>query len=151
MSSFVAGGPDGDRVVDIEFHSFEPAPDLPLGPTQTVLRYDVDHKGMGESEAATLLTRVTARGRTVGLDLDLDSALLTHTSRAHQLIHHAKAHGRQLEAVHDDETLARSLGISSVPFFVVDVTYAVAGVQGTATVTAALERACSETPAAPLA
>jgi len=95
---FSAGGPGEGRHLDIEFHSFELASDIAIGHTQSVLDYNVNEKGMDEGDATALLARITTRARAIGLDLHFESALLTNTSLAHQLIHYAAAHGKQLEA-----------------------------------------------------
>jgi len=179
------------REVDIEFHSFELDPDLVPGRTQTFLDYNVEVKGLARDRATALLAHVTALGRGVGLDIDFDAAKLTSTRLAHQLIHHAKTHGKQPEAeealfaaylaqgrnvsdldelgeiaeeigldraeairalesaehlagVLDDERTARSFGISSVPFFVIDGRYGMAGAQDSGTIEDALQRAWAE-------
>ena len=45
-----------------------------------------------------VLDRVTDIAKDVGLDYDYDALQHTNTIKAHQLIHFAKAHGKQLEA-----------------------------------------------------
>jgi predicted DsbA family dithiol-disulfide isomerase len=44
-----------------------------------------------------MLTRVTGIAESVGLHYDYDALQHTNTVLGHQLIHYAKAHGRQLE------------------------------------------------------
>jgi predicted DsbA family dithiol-disulfide isomerase len=51
-------------------------------------------------------------------------------------------------AVEADEEVARSFGISGVPFFVIDRRYGVSGAQPAETIAAVLERVWAETAAA---
>ena len=51
---------------------------------------------------------------------------------------------RYLAAVHADETQARVLGITGVPFFVIDRKYGISGAQETAVFTQALDQAWAE-------
>jgi predicted DsbA family dithiol-disulfide isomerase len=44
-----------------------------------------------------MLERVTGIAESVGLHYDYDSVHQTNTIKAHELLHYAKAHGRQLE------------------------------------------------------
>ncbi len=57
------------------------------------------------------------------------------------------ASGRYADEVHADESLARQLGITGVPFFVIDRRYGVSGAQGTEVLVGALERSREETAA----
>lgn len=97
-ASFRAKGRGESRAVDVVFHSFQLAPHLPVGPTQSVMEYNMNHLGMSESDSATALARVVRRARAVGLELDFTTTRFANTVLAHQLIHYAKAHGRQREA-----------------------------------------------------
>jgi predicted DsbA family dithiol-disulfide isomerase len=56
---------------------------------------------------------------------------------------------RYAEAVRADERYARALGATAVPFFVIDETYGIAGAQPPQVFLNVLERAWSETHAAP--
>jgi predicted DsbA family dithiol-disulfide isomerase len=191
VRSFTDASHTEHRRIEVEFHSFELAPELPPGQTQSVLNFNVANRGMSPDQAATLLQEVTERGRGLGLDLNFNTALLTNTSRAHQLIHYSKAHGKQLEAaeavfaayfthghnlsdleqlgqiaesigldredavralqaeehleaVRSDQAAAGSYGIRSVPFFVIDGKYGLAGLQDASVLTEALDMAWSE-------
>jgi predicted DsbA family dithiol-disulfide isomerase len=44
-----------------------------------------------------MLERVSGIARSVGLDYDFDALQHTNTVKAHQLLHYAKAHGKQIE------------------------------------------------------
>ena len=54
------------------------------------------------------------------------------------------ASGRYADEVRADESLARQLGITGVPFFVIDRRYGVSGAQGTEVLMSALEQAREE-------
>jgi len=70
----------------------------------------------------------------VGLDRDEALAVL--------------ASGEYGEAVEADEEVARSFGVSGVPFFVIDRRYGISGAQPAETIAAVLERVWAETEAA---
>jgi predicted DsbA family dithiol-disulfide isomerase len=85
-------------------------------------------EGRAIGEHATLLQAASD----VGLDLDLAQATLATDQYARE--------------VRTDEDTARRLGISGVPFFVLDQRYAVEGAQPAEVMLAALTRAFSELP-----
>lgn len=190
-ASFTADREQGERTVDIEVHSFELAPDLPEGRTQSMMDYQMNHQGVSAGDAVDALERMTRLGRRVGITYDFDGMQVTNSARAHQLMHYAKARGRQLDAeealfaayfthgrnlgdisvlgdiadelgldradairaltaneqlsaFRADTELARTLGITAVPFLIVDGKYAVAGVRSAKVIEDALERAWSE-------
>lgn len=58
----------------------------------------VAHKGLPESRVTEMLGRVTEIARLVGLEYDFSVLQHTNTAKAHQLLHLAKEHGKQLEA-----------------------------------------------------
>ena len=84
--------------VKVEYHSFELAPDTPVDFDGTEVDFLVRHKRMSEADVRHMLATVTRIARSVGLEYDFDAVKHTNTLKAHQLLHHAKAHGRQLEA-----------------------------------------------------
>jgi predicted DsbA family dithiol-disulfide isomerase len=55
-------------------------------------------KAIGRDAAEQMLARVTAIAAEVGLEYRFDAVRHTRTVKAHQLIHYAKARGRQAEA-----------------------------------------------------
>lgn len=83
--------------VDIEYHSFELAPDTPVDFDGSEIDFLVSHKGMPESQVRDMLDQVTAIARSEGLDYDFDSLRHTNTVKAHELLHHAKTVGVQNE------------------------------------------------------
>jgi predicted DsbA family dithiol-disulfide isomerase len=55
------------------------------------------HKGLAPAQVEQMLERVTGIASSVGLDYDYDNLKHTNTVKAHELLHFAKAHGKQLE------------------------------------------------------
>jgi predicted DsbA family dithiol-disulfide isomerase len=62
------------------------------------LDYLMGVKSIGRDAAEQMLARVTTIAADVGLEYRFDAVRHTRTVKAHQLIHYAKAHGRQAEA-----------------------------------------------------
>ena len=96
IAAYVAGGP-GRPLVEVEYHSFQLSPDTPVGFEGSVVDYLVGAKRLSEAQVHSMLERVTAIARDEGLHYDFASVRHTNTAKAHQLLHYAKAHGRQLE------------------------------------------------------
>src|SRR4051794_2425807 len=83
--------------VELEYHSFELAPDTPVDFDGSEVEFLVQHKGFPAEQIKPMLERVTGIAAEVGLDYDYDALQHTNTVKAHQLIHYAKAHGKQIE------------------------------------------------------
>lgn len=83
--------------VEVEYHSFELSPDTPVDYEGTPAEYLAQRKGMSIPQVEQMFERVTAIAAAVGLDYDFSRMHQTNTVRAHQLIHYAKARGRQQE------------------------------------------------------
>ena len=92
---FIGGG-DG-RGVEVEFHSFELSPDTPVDFEGNEIDYLARHKGISAEQADQMLRQVTGIAEQVGLEYHFESLQHTNTVKAHELIHFAKAHGRQAE------------------------------------------------------
>lgn len=86
-----------DGEVEVEYHSFELSPDTPVDYEGTPAQYLADRKGMSLPQVEQILARVTSIAAAVGLDYDFDHMHQTNTVKAHELLHYAKAHGRQAE------------------------------------------------------
>ena len=86
---------DGD--VEIEYHSFELAPDTPVDFDGTPVDYLVGRKGVSPEQAQQMIDRVRGIAASVGLDYHYDAMHQTNTVIAHELLHFAKSKGRQLE------------------------------------------------------
>jgi predicted DsbA family dithiol-disulfide isomerase len=83
--------------VEVEYHSFELAPDTPVDFDGTPADYLAQRKGLTHDQVGQMLERVTGIAASVGLDYDYDSVHQTNTVKAHELLHYAKSRGRQLE------------------------------------------------------
>jgi predicted DsbA family dithiol-disulfide isomerase len=94
---FEAGAAAFDGEVEVTYHSFELAPDTPVDFDGTELDFLTQHKGMSAAQVKPMLDRVAGIAKEVGLDYDFDALQHTNTIRAHQLLHFAKAHGKQIE------------------------------------------------------
>lgn len=86
---------DGD--VEVEYHSFELAPDTPVDYDGTPEQYLAERKGLPLDQVRTMIDRVVGIAASVGLDYDYEHMHQTNTVKAHELLHYAKARGRQLE------------------------------------------------------
>ncbi|GAA4913592.1 putative DsbA family dithiol-disulfide isomerase [Stackebrandtia albiflava] len=87
----------GDAAVEVEYHSFELAPDTPVDFDGSEVDFLAEHKGMPAAAVKGMLQQVTDIAASVGLHYDFDALRHTKTYRAHQVLHLAKAHGRQAE------------------------------------------------------
>ena len=93
---FEAGAEQFGGDVEVEYHSFELSPDTPVDFDGSEQDYLVT-RGFPADRIDGMLERVTGIAESVGLHYDYDALQHTNTVLAHQLIHYAKAHGRQLE------------------------------------------------------
>ncbi|NYE20536.1 DsbA family oxidoreductase [Microbacterium immunditiarum] len=84
-------------VVEVTYHSFELSPDTPVDFEGDELDYLSTHKGISREQAQSMIDRVTGVAAQSGLDYRYDLLKHTNTVKAHELLHFAKAHGRQLE------------------------------------------------------
>jgi predicted DsbA family dithiol-disulfide isomerase len=182
---------EGDPTFEVEYHSFELAPETPIDFDGSEVDFLADHKGIAPLRVKEMLGGVKSVARDVGLDYDFDSLQHTNTVKAHQLLHFAKKRGKQLEMkerllrayfiegrhlgrdevladlaadigldheaalealrashhladVRGDQQRARELGITSVPFFVIDGRFGISGAQRTEVFVDALTRATHE-------
>ena len=85
----------GDRVIEVEYHAFELAPDTPVDFEGDEVDFLVHHKGMSESKVRRLLEQMTATAAAEGLAYDYDALRHTKTLRAHELLQLAKERGLQ--------------------------------------------------------
>ncbi|GII99941.1 putative DsbA family dithiol-disulfide isomerase [Sediminihabitans luteus] len=88
---------DFDGPVEIEYHSFELSPDTPVDFEGTAADFLARHKGMPLAQVETMLGQMTELAAAEGLDYDFEHVHQTKTLKAHELLHHAKEHGRQGE------------------------------------------------------
>ncbi len=94
---FEAGVAEFGGDVEVEYHSFELAPDTPVDFDGTPVDYLSQRKGLPAAQVEQMIARVTAIAESVGLHYDYDSMHQTNTIKAHELLHYAKARGRQLD------------------------------------------------------
>ncbi len=94
---FESGVKEFDGDVEVEYHSFELAPDTQVDFDGTPIDYLSQRKGMPVDQVEQMLARVTGIAATVGLDYDYDHVHQTNTLKAHELLHFAKSRGRQLD------------------------------------------------------
>lgn len=84
-----------DGEVEVEYHSFELAPDTPLDFVGTTVDYLTERKGLSREQVEAMLARVTGIAADEGLEYRFDDVHQVNTVTAHELIHHAKAAGLQ--------------------------------------------------------
>jgi predicted DsbA family dithiol-disulfide isomerase len=86
-----------DGEVDVEYHSFELAPDTPVDFEGSPKDYLAERKGISAADADAMLDRVTGIAASVRLAYDYDHVHQTNTIKAHELLHYAKSKGRQVD------------------------------------------------------
>ncbi len=94
---FEAGVAASGVPVEVEYHSFELSPDTPVDFEGSAVEFLSGHKGIPLEKARAMTDQVTAIAAEVGLGYRYDDIRHTKTLLAHELLHHAKAQGRQLE------------------------------------------------------
>lgn len=94
---FEAGAAAAGVPVEVEYHSFELAPQTPVEVEGRHVDHLSGHLGVPLDQAEQMLARVTGIAESVGLHYDYDALQTTNTVLGHQLIHYAKAQGRQAE------------------------------------------------------
>jgi predicted DsbA family dithiol-disulfide isomerase len=85
--------------VEVEYHSFELAPDTPVDFDGSEIDFLVEYKGLPAHQVEQMLARMTGLGEGEGLRYDFAALRHTKTLLAHQAIHYAKAKGRQADLV----------------------------------------------------
>jgi len=83
--------------VEVEFHSFELAPDAPEDITDSHAEYLSRKMGVPVAQAHNMEQQIATLGQAVGLEFDHQRLKPANTGKAHELLHYAKAHGRQAE------------------------------------------------------
>jgi predicted DsbA family dithiol-disulfide isomerase len=81
--------------VNITFHSFELSPDTPVDFDGDEIDFLAGHKGMPREQVEQMLANVTGVAANAGLEYRFDLLQHTNTVKAHELLHFAKAEGRQ--------------------------------------------------------
>lgn len=83
--------------VEVEYHSFELAPDTPVDFEGTEVDFLAGHKGLPVEQVRPMLEQMTEVAASVGLDFDYAALRHTNTVKAHQVLHLARAKGVQHE------------------------------------------------------
>jgi predicted DsbA family dithiol-disulfide isomerase len=88
---------DDAPVVEVVYHSYELSPDTPVDFEGDEVDYLAGHKGVPHEQVREMLDRVTGVAAEAGLSYRFDLLRHTNTVKAHELLHAAKARGRQHE------------------------------------------------------
>ena len=91
--------------VEIEWKSFQLNPDIKTDPDINIDQYLADVKGWTLDYAQQLNAQVTQMAAEVGLEYNLDRAVVANSFNAHRFSHLAKVHGLGVEA---EESLFRA-------------------------------------------
>ncbi|CAN7290821.1 DsbA family oxidoreductase [Microbacterium sp. LjRoot45] len=83
--------------VEVVYHSFELSPDTPVDFDGGIADFLSEHKGISREQAAQMHEHVTGIAANSGLTYRFDLLQHTNTVKAHELLHFAKAEGRQHE------------------------------------------------------
>ncbi len=86
-----------DGEVEIEYHSFELAPDTPVDFEGSEIDFLAGHKHMPEDQVRSMLAQMTELAAGEGLSYDFGALQHTNTRLAHEALHEAKAQGRQTQ------------------------------------------------------
>lgn len=89
-----AADPDAPQV-EVTFHSYELSPDTPVDFEGDEIDFLAGHKGMPRERVKEMLENVTGVAAQAGLEYRFDLLQHTNTVKAHELLHFAKAEGRQ--------------------------------------------------------
>ncbi|MEY4742534.1 MAG: hypothetical protein RL672_1284 [Actinomycetota bacterium] len=87
---------NGGRV-EVEYHSFLLNSDMPLDYEGSQKEYLAKHKGLPIAQVESMSDRVKQIAASVGLVYDFENQIMTNSTLAHQVIHFAKAKGKQSE------------------------------------------------------
>jgi predicted DsbA family dithiol-disulfide isomerase len=174
--------------VDIVYRSFQLRPDLAPETDINFIEMFAQRRGLTYAQTAPMMAGTTAEAAALGLTLNYDKARATNSRRAQELLHFAKARGRQHDmaerlfeayfangllisapetlahlasdigldraeaaaaiadgrhgsSVDSDLAAARQIGITSVPYFVIDHSIAISGGQAPGVFAQALSHA----------
>jgi len=91
-------GQDADAPeVSIEYHSFELMPDMPADYPGTHDAFLAARMGWSPEQVQASNRQMAQLGAPLGLDYRTDLIRMTNTVKAHQLLHYARAQGKQVE------------------------------------------------------
>ena len=81
--------------VQIEYHSYQLNPDLPADFEGRHSDYLANRLGMSPERIAASNQSLSRMGAAVGAEYHMDRVVISNTAKANELLHFAKAHGRQ--------------------------------------------------------
>jgi predicted DsbA family dithiol-disulfide isomerase len=85
------------RPIEVEYHSFELAPDTPVDFAGSEVDFLVEFKRMPQDQVHRMLEQITSLATAEGLAYDIAALQHTRTIKAHQVLHLAKVHGLQVQ------------------------------------------------------
>lgn len=97
LEKALAQFPDREKI-EIEWKSFELAPDVEYDPKKSVYQYLAEKYGYSLEQSKASHDQLAARAKGLGLEYNFDKAVMANTMLAHQLLHFAKEQGKQNEA-----------------------------------------------------
>jgi predicted DsbA family dithiol-disulfide isomerase len=83
--------------VEIEYHSYQLNPDLPPDFEGGHSEYLQSRLGMSQAQIAASNRNLAHMGETVGAEYHMDRVVISNTAKANELLHFAKARGKQAE------------------------------------------------------
>lgn len=83
--------------VEVEFHSYLLNPEAEVDFPGTTADYLSQKMGLPLDRVASMHERVSDIAKSVGLNYDFENQIQTNTTKAHELLHYAKAFGKQVE------------------------------------------------------
>lgn len=186
----LAARPDAPQVA-VSYHSYQLSPDLPEDYAGSHSDYLQAKTGMSAAQMAAAGQRLQALGQVHGLDYNFAASRIANTHKALELMHFARAHGKEAEVkellfsahfrdgvhigkvaelagiaaaagldpeaaaqaltagthaadVEADKQQAAQIGVTGVPFFVLDGKYGLSGAQEVQTFVQALTQVVAE-------
>ena len=91
------GAEPNSAPIEVEYHSYLLNPDMPVDFEGSQTEYLSEHKGLEVAQVQQMTERITQIAKDVGLNYNFADMKMTNTVLAHQLLHYAKAHGKQVE------------------------------------------------------
>lgn len=83
--------------VEVEYHSYQLSPDLPADFSGSHGDYLAAKLGWSRQQVEAADQRLQSLGAQYGLDYNFAINKMANTGKAHELLHHARVHGRQAE------------------------------------------------------
>ncbi|MDF2437632.1 MAG: oxidoreductase [Bacteroidota bacterium] len=85
---------DGNVNVELEWKSFQLNPEMKTEPGKSINQYLAEIKGWSLPDAKAMNDRVTQMAKAVGLEYDMDKAVVANSFDAHRVIQFAKKKGK---------------------------------------------------------